>query len=213
MIWHCRFCRIDNVLCRRRQTVQHAKKNDIEKSLINVLVFEVHHRARMTREEYGQAYMVGFERTVRFLVSRGAQRDGAREAAQAAWARGWERVNQLRDDKLVTTWVNAIALNCYRSLLRTEVLAQPLAEQSGYTRSDGIKLDVDRVLRFCDAAERELLEQQIVGITTQEIARLHGVTETAIRIRLLRARRAAKARMERHAKRLRHENFVLMQCA
>jgi DNA-directed RNA polymerase specialized sigma24 family protein len=40
------------------------------------------------------------------------------------------------------------------------------------------------------------------GFTAEEIARQHGVTETAIRIRLLRARRAARARAERRAVRM-----------
>jgi DNA-directed RNA polymerase specialized sigma24 family protein len=35
------------------------------------------------------------------------------------------------------------------------------------------------------------------GDTAEEIARKQGVTETAIRIRLLRARRAARAKAER----------------
>jgi DNA-directed RNA polymerase specialized sigma24 family protein len=37
-----------------------------------------------------------------------------------------------------------------------------------------------------------LLELQVQGVTTGEIARHSGVTETAIRIRLMRARRAAR---------------------
>ena len=64
----------------------------------------------MTREEYGQAYQRGFDLTVRLLLSRGAPRDRAREVAQAAWARGWERLSQLRNESLVVTWVNTIAL-------------------------------------------------------------------------------------------------------
>src|ERR1700680_3274425 len=75
----------------------------------------------MTRNEYGEAYEAGFDRTVRFLLSRGAQRDDAVEAAQAAWARGWERVTQLRDESLVMTWVNAIAFNFLRNGLTTKV--------------------------------------------------------------------------------------------
>jgi DNA-directed RNA polymerase specialized sigma24 family protein len=37
------------------------------------------------------------------------------------------------------------------------------------------------------------------GATTEEIARKQGVTETAIRIRLLRARRATRSRLEKRA--------------
>lgn len=65
----------------------------------------------MTPENYD---LTGFEGTMRFLVSRGVLRDNAKELAQAAWARGWEQLNQLRDESTVTSWVNMIALNSYR---------------------------------------------------------------------------------------------------
>src|SRR4051812_44604678 len=68
----------------------------------------------MTRSEYGSAYEHGFCPTVRFLVARGVPPDMAEEIAQAAWTRGWERIAQLRDQDIVRTWVNTIALNMYR---------------------------------------------------------------------------------------------------
>jgi len=88
----------------------------------------------MTREEYGEAYKRGFDLTVRFLLSRGVHpSDRAREAAQAAWTKGWERLGQLRDESLVMTWVNAIALNVYRGFLRREQGYQILPELSTKT--------------------------------------------------------------------------------
>ena len=68
----------------------------------------------MTNEHYGKAYQKGFDRTVRFLVSRGLSYDAALDTAQAAWAKGWERREQLRDPNLVLTWTNSIALNLHR---------------------------------------------------------------------------------------------------
>lgn len=91
----------------------------------------------MTRSAFGQAYQAGFERTIRFLISRGAGRDGAQEAAQAAWVRGWERLHQLRNDDMLLTWVNTIALNIYRRVLQTEErFHQPLPELYGRLRID-----------------------------------------------------------------------------
>ena len=57
----------------------------------------------MTKEEYGKAYQRGFNLTVRFLVSRGLSYDAALDTAQAAWAKGWERREQLRDPNLKAT--------------------------------------------------------------------------------------------------------------
>jgi DNA-directed RNA polymerase specialized sigma24 family protein len=156
----------------------------------------------MTRSTYGDAYQAGFERTIRFLISRGAARDGAQEAAQAAWVRGWERLHQLRNDEMLLTWVNTIALNIYRRVMQTEErFHQPLPELYSRLRIDIAAIDVARILKFCRPRERHLLELQMQGVTTSEIARRSGVTETAIRIRLMRARHAARAATGRSAPR------------
>ena len=167
----------------------------------------------MTRDQYGQAYQRGYNLTVRLLLSRGAQRDRAREVAQAAWARGWERLTQLRNDHLVTTWVNTIALNVYRSVLRSEPCYQELPELSTKANVDLAAIDVARILQICRPCDRVLLEQQMRGVTAEEIARDQGVTETAIRIRLLRARRAARARVEKRAAKIREAYKSMVQPA
>ena len=151
----------------------------------------------MTRDGYGMAYRRGFDLTVRFLVCRGVHYDSADEVAQAAWVRGWERLAQLRNESLVVTWVNAIALNVYRSLARGERIKQLVADQLDERSSiDFAAIDIGRVLSRCRPGDRDLLEQHLNGVTTAEIAREKGVTETAIRIRLLRARRDVRSRME-----------------
>lgn len=151
----------------------------------------------MTRESYGEAYQRGFEITIRFLISRGVPRDLVRDVAQAAWVKGWERLAQLRHESMVTTWVNAIALNVHRSVLRSEKTFQALPEFYSPTELNLAAIDLKRILKFCAPRDRALLELQMQGDTTEEIARKQGVTETAIRIRLLRARRAARSRAER----------------
>ena len=152
----------------------------------------------MTTDKYGQAYQRGFEVTVRFLLSRGVQRDNASEVAQAAWARGWERLNQLHDEELVVAWVNTIALNVYRRILRREPLNLTPSKHSDKTAViDIAAIDMARVLEFCRPRDRTLLEQCLKGSTPAEIAVEHGVSVTAIRVRLLRARRYARSRVER----------------
>lgn len=150
----------------------------------------------MTSNGYGQAYEAGFERTVRFLVSRGVQRDSAQEIAQGAWVRGWECLPQLREDSMVVPWVNTIALNSYRRFLQKEVLTLPLKNVPSGFSVDLASIDLNQALNVCRPSERNLLEQNLRGFTTKEIARDEGVSETAIRIRLHRARRAARLHME-----------------
>jgi DNA-directed RNA polymerase specialized sigma24 family protein len=150
----------------------------------------------MTSSDYGQAYLAGFDRTIRFLISKGVGGDDSEEVAQAAWARGWECLNQLRDDNMVLTWVNTIALNIFRRALQSERYRQPLPELFSKLTIDMAAIDVACVLKSCRPRERRLLEQQMYGATAKEIAADNGVTETTIRIRLMRARRRVRARLE-----------------
>ncbi len=151
----------------------------------------------MTREKYGQAYQRGFDLTTRFLISRGVPRDMARDVAQAAWVKGWERLDQLRNESMVITWVNAIAMNVHRSVLRSERSYQSLPDYHARAEVNLAAIDLARILKFCCPRDRALLELQMQGDTAEEIAQKQGVTETAVRIRLLRARRAARSRVER----------------
>jgi len=152
----------------------------------------------MTRDEYGTAYQKGYGLTVRFLVSRGLPYDAAQETAQAAWTRGWERLGQLRDPKMVLTWMNSIALNIHRSFLRREPLAHTLPEVPTPPKINLAAIDAQRILQCCKKKDRIVLERHYIeGFKVQEIATEHGWTETAVRIRLLRARRAVGKRLGR----------------
>jgi DNA-directed RNA polymerase specialized sigma24 family protein len=145
----------------------------------------------MTRENYGAAYLSGFECTTRFLVSRGVPRDNAKELAQAAWVRGWEQLKQLRDESTVISWVNTIALNSYRRLIERQSIALP-ARVSDTTAIDLAAIDLARILDLCRPCDRLLLEQHLRGATTKEIADGQRISETAVRVKLLRARRTAR---------------------
>jgi RNA polymerase sigma factor (sigma-70 family) len=150
----------------------------------------------MTQEGYGQAYRDGFIRTVRLLRSRGASLDNAEDAAQAAWMRGWQRLDQLRDEGMIVSWINTIAINYHRRQIRTQARYQTLFEVCDPRRPDSAPLDTARILTFCHPQDRILFEQQLRGLTTEEIAKKQGVTTTTIRVRTLRARRAVRASVE-----------------
>lgn len=147
----------------------------------------------MTQERYGQAYQRGFGSTVRFLRSRGASWATAEDVAQAAWLRGWERLHQLRDEGKIVSWVNAIAANKHRRASRHDARFQALPELCGQGGIDVAAIDAAKILMLCRPRDRILLEQQMGGLTTAEIARQQGVSATAIRIRLMRARREIRS--------------------
>jgi RNA polymerase sigma factor (sigma-70 family) len=145
----------------------------------------------MTTDEYGSAYKNGYVLTARLLVARGLSWDGAWETAQAAWVRGWEKRSQLRDVNLVMTWINTIALNIYRSDLRRKPLWQELLEVAAPPESHLAAIDVQLILQTCRNKDRIVLQSYYLeDCKYEEIARAQGSSKTAVRLQLLRARRA-----------------------
>jgi RNA polymerase sigma-70 factor (ECF subfamily) len=146
---------------------------------------------KMTEDYFGKAYQKGFNMTVRFLLSRGLSYEGALDTAQAAWTKGWERRDQLRQPALVLTWTNSIALNIYRSMLRRERQHEGLLQpEEPITNLNVAAIDVERILQECRPSDRIVLEGHYLdGYRVREIAQLQGCSETAIRIRLFRARK------------------------
>lgn len=147
----------------------------------------------MTHEAFAEAYESGVRRTVGFLLSWGAARDLAPDVAQWAWMHGWERLELLRNDSSVVSWVNSIAWNHYRRLRHSRRAEEPLTERSGgATEINWASVDVGRILGACSESDRALFEARLMGHTTDEIAGQLGITGTAVRLRLLRARRAVR---------------------
>ena len=147
----------------------------------------------MTREEFGAAYQTGRDHTVRFLLSRGVNYDMASDVAQGAWLRGWERLDQLRDESALVTWVNTIALNQFRKAIRQAQRFEPLTDMP-YPEPilNWAALDLGRIMGRCQSRDRALLNAMLEGLSATELSHKTGGTVIAMRLRLHRARRAAR---------------------
>jgi RNA polymerase sigma factor (sigma-70 family) len=144
----------------------------------------------ITDECFSIGYEKGFPLTVRFLLARGLSYELALETAQAAWTKGWEKRAQLRQPALLLTWTNTIALNIYRTSLRRELQNETLPPPATSVSLDVSAIDVERILTQCKPNDGKIIRKHYIdGYKPQEIAHLYGCTETAIRIRLYRARR------------------------
>lgn len=157
----------------------------------------------ISEEEFATAYRRGYQLTVRFLLGRGVPGGRAEETAQAAWARGWERRDNLRDSRVVVAWVNTIALNIFRNWYRKKKEDSELPHdvaQPSYSRS--AKVDVELSLSCCSEEDRRLLrEYYMEGYTSAELAKRRRCSPVAVRVRLMRARRAIKAGLEERRRR------------
>jgi len=126
-------------------------------------------------------------------MSRGLSANTAQEIAQGAWARGWERLSQLRDSSTLLMWLNRVALNLYRTSLRG---APPLQELTPTEQGPGLNvaaIDAASILRRCKGRDRKMLRDfYLKGLHLSEIAERNGWLENTARVRLFRARRAAR---------------------
>lgn len=118
----------------------------------------------------------------------------AEEIAQAAWVRGWEYRDQLRDPGLVSFWVNSIARNLFRARFRAPAQTEINDSCAAYTL-DLDTIEVGWLLDRCHQRDRQLLERSLEGYSAEEIARNEGITPTGIRVRLLRIRQALRGQL------------------
>jgi len=148
----------------------------------------------MERNDYGEAFESGYSATRRFLLAHGAPLEDAEEIAQAAWARGWEYREQLRDPGMVGFWVNSIARNLYRARFRAPLMTTVDGLNPSYSM-DLKTIELNRLLDRCPRRDRRLLERNLEGYSAEEIAREAGITSTGIRVRLLRIRNMLREQM------------------
>jgi RNA polymerase sigma factor (sigma-70 family) len=155
--------------------------------------------SQISDQSFAKAYQKGFQQSVRFLSSRGVPRDLVFDTAQGAWTKAWERREQLRNPSCVLTWVNSIALNLYRSALRRERHTEALVDlQDPKHEMIGASIDAERILNSCNRNDRVVLEAHYIrGFKLDEIARQNNWSETAARIRLLRARGRVRVNLRR----------------
>src|ERR1700722_4035409 len=135
----------------------------------------------MLCNDYAQAFETGYGATRRFLLARGAPLEEAEEIAQAAWARGWEYRDQLRDPGLVSFWVNSIARNLFRARFRVPIQTEIEDGIAAYNL-DLDAIEVGRLLDRCGTQDRQLLERSLAGYSAEEIAKSEGITPTGIRV-------------------------------
>jgi RNA polymerase sigma-70 factor (ECF subfamily) len=149
----------------------------------------------MQRAEDAEAFENGFRSTRRFLLSRGAGLEEADEIAQAAWARGWEYRDQLRDPSLVGYWVNSIARNLFRARFRVSPVTPLDGVDPSYQMGLENQIELKRLLERCTKRDRDLLERSLDGYSAEEIAETEGISSTGIRVRLLRIRQSLRQQL------------------
>jgi len=155
----------------------------------------------MKQSEYGAAYENGgFAKTQRLLISMGVSPHDADEISQAAWARGWEYIDQLRDSSLVCFWVNSIALNLSRARFRPlrgiNFIGLSLTENRvGYDQKIDVQVTVNQLTAFMSPEDMEIVCKSLEGYSAEELGKEEGITAGGMRVKLFRVRQWLRERL------------------
>jgi RNA polymerase sigma-70 factor (ECF subfamily) len=145
----------------------------------------------LTKTEYASAYTSGYKKTICFLVSRGIPECDAEDAAQAAWAKGWERRENLRRPEKLLLWINSIALNLFRNRYRRDSKLDQLPAKEIAVPAERIasRIDLEKGLRRCSRSERLMLRQlYLAGFSSKELGRQWNLKAGAVRVRIHRTK-------------------------
>ena len=121
--------------------------------------------------------------------------DAARDAAQVAWIKAWQRLPTVREPARFRAWMIAITANEARQLVRARRRRQmreltpvdPEGEPASIVATSLDRLDLARALAGLDPADRQLLAMRYLGgLTADEIGVACGMSGSGVRTRLSR---------------------------
>ena len=153
-------------------------------------------RARVgEREAFTELVARHHAELVRIAYAITGDADAARDSAQLAWIKAWQRLPSVREPGRLRAWLIAIAANEARMHLRAHgrrrvreiapVDEDEPFEQNTFTSAD--RLDLNAALVRLDPGDRSLLAMRyLAGLPAEEIGVAAGLTASGVRSRLSR---------------------------
>jgi RNA polymerase sigma-70 factor (ECF subfamily) len=145
-------------------------------------------------------------RTVRGIVQ---SDDEAEDVAQHAWVAAYKALGAFRNEALFSTWVTRIAINealsrTRRSIrsegvvieLEVRAMQEPSPEDETY-RSEVARLLEQHIDALPETLRTVFILRSVEELDTAETAAILAISEEAVRVRLLRARRTLEDRLSR----------------
>jgi RNA polymerase sigma-70 factor (ECF subfamily) len=126
---------------------------------------------------------------IAYLVS--GDLDTAREAEQAAWAKIWRKLGDVRDPERLRAWLMSVAANEARQIVRGDRRRQ--VRELAVAPSDGssggpdraVLMDLANTLARLDPRDRAILGlRYVAGLDSAEIGRAVGMSPSGVRVRL-----------------------------
>jgi RNA polymerase sigma-70 factor (ECF subfamily) len=133
--------------------------------------------------------------------------DTARDLAQEVALRAWRRLASLEDPRSFTAWIRRIAANAARDHLRRAAIRREdeLDDALDLAGDDDPHAEAERraelrlmlaALADEDAEVVSLLVARAEGTSVEELAARVGLSEGALKMRLMRARKRLRERLE-----------------
>ena len=133
--------------------------------------------------------------------------DTARDLAQEVALRAWQRLASLEDPRSFTAWIRRIAANAARDHLRRSAVRREdeLDQALGLAADDDPHEEAERraelrlMLAALDSEDAEVVELLVAraeGTSVEELAGRLEVSEGALKMRLMRARKRLRERLE-----------------
>lgn len=134
-------------------------------------------------------------------------RDTAHDLAQEVALRAWRRLGSLDDPRSFTAWVRRIAANAARDHLRRTAVrreedldhALDLASDDDPHAEFERRAELRLMLAALDSEDAEVVELLVAraeGVSVEELAGRKGLSEGALKMRLMRARKRLRERLE-----------------
>jgi RNA polymerase sigma-70 factor (ECF subfamily) len=159
---------------------------------------------RGDREAFDELVRQTYAGTWTLAVRLTANEEDARDVVQEAYLRAWRSIGRFRGDAQLTTWLYRITANCASTQmgkgakhrhdeLDDEVLLvdlSPQADPAGRAEQSAVRSDlVDAIDALPDGLRAVVVLRDVYDLPHEAIASELGISETAAKVRLHRARR------------------------
>ncbi|KAF5990693.1 SigE family RNA polymerase sigma factor [Streptomyces sp. WAC00263] len=157
-------------------------------------------RQQDARRDFERFYASSVKRLVTVVYAVTGDLGEAEDAVQEAYARAWPRWDQLTAEGDPTPWVRTVALRLAvsswrraRNRIRAHFRHGPPPDVPGMA-PDHVAL-VAALRRLNPEQRRAVVLHHLLDLPVEEVARQTGSTSTAVRSRLMRARRTLSAHL------------------